>query len=192
MRRGPLARRRNTVVPLRRQPPATHQRCDAARVVPDTTPCALPCCCSCPSSPPSSAERVRLNAPGLGGPVTGTLVAWESDTLFVRVEGDAAGLTLMLPADSVTRLDVRRERAMTLEGLGIGLLAGTLLAVVASPDWVDDNGECTTLPCVAYKVSPNVGTRVEVLGLLGAFVGGIVGSSAKKVTWAPVQVDGLQ
>ena len=94
--------------------------------------------------------------------------------------------------DCYERRDVRRERAMTLEGLGIGLLAGTLVAVIASPDWVDDNGECTTLPCVAYKVSPNVGTRVEVLGLLGAFVGGIVGSSAKKVTWAPVQVDGLQ
>ncbi len=137
-------------------------------------------------------ERVRLDAPGLGGRVTGTLVAWESDTLFVRVEGDAAGLTLMLPADSVTHLDVRRERGMTLEGLSIGLLAGTLLAVVASPDWVDDNGECTTLPCAAYAVSPNVGTRVEVLGLLGAFVGGIVGSTAKKATWAPVQLDGLQ
>lgn len=137
-------------------------------------------------------ERVRLEARTLGGQVTGTLVAWECDTLFVRVEGDAAGLTLMLPADSVTRLDVRRERAMTAEGLALGLLAGALLAAVASPDWVDENGECTTLPCVAYKVSPNLGTRVEVLGLIGAFVGGIVGATTKKVTWAPVPLERLQ
>jgi hypothetical protein len=137
-------------------------------------------------------QRVRLDAPSLGGQVMGTLVAWDSDTLFVRVEGDAAGLTLMLPADSVTRLDVRRERAMTVEGLGIGLLAGALLAAVASPGWVDENGECTTLPCVAYKVSPNLGTRVQVLGLIGAFVGGIVGATTKKVTWAPVPLERLQ
>ena len=136
-------------------------------------------------------ERVRLDAKNLGGQVTGTLVAWEADTLFVRVEGDAAGLTLMLPADSVTHLDVRRERPMTAEGLGIGLLAGTLLALVASPDWVDDEGNCT-VACLAYKVSPRVGTRIEVLGLVGAFVGGIAGSMTKKVTWAPVPLERLQ
>jgi len=137
-------------------------------------------------------DRVRVDAPSLGGRMTGTLVAWQSDTLFVRVEGDAAGLTLMLPVDSVTHLDVRRERPRTAEGLGLGLVAGTLLALVASPDWVDDNGDCTPLACLAYKVSPNVGTRVEVLGLLGAFAGGILGSLTTKVTWAPVQLEGLQ
>lgn len=156
------------------------------------TPVGAPRTAACAQAPRvAPGERVRLDAPNLGR-VTGTLVAWQSDTLFVRVEGDAAGLTLMLPADSVAHLDVRRERAMTPEGLAIGLAAGTILALVASPDWVDENGECTTLPCVAYKVSPNVGTRVEVLGLLGAFVGGIVGSTAKKVSWAPVALEGVQ
>lgn len=153
-------------------------------VIPRTTPCAQ-------AHRPAPGERVRLDAKSLGGQVTGTLVAWESDTLFVRVEGDAAGLTLMLPADSVTRLAVRRERPMTAEGLGIGLLAGTLLALAASPDWVDDEGNCT-LACLAYKVSPRVETRVEVLGLVGAFVGGIAGSMSKKVSWAPVQLEGVQ
>jgi hypothetical protein len=59
----------------------------------------------CPAAAPPPGSRLRPS----GRP------AWESDTLFVRVEGDAAGLTLMLPADSVTRLDVRRERPMTVE-----------------------------------------------------------------------------
>ncbi len=116
--------------------------------------------------------RVRLYAPSLGGRLTGTLVAWESDTLVVRVDGEAEGLGLVVPADSVTRLDVSRgKRPMTLEGAGVGMLGGALLALIASPDWVDENGECT-LACLAYEVSPHLGTRVAVLSLLGALLGG--------------------
>lgn len=141
---------------------------------------------------PAPGARIRFDTPSLGGPLTGTLVAWESDTLVVRVDGDAAGLRLIVPADSLTRMDVRRERRMTLEGLGLGLLGGTFLAVVASPDWVDENGECATLPCIAYKVSPQLDTRVAVLGFTGALLGTIIGSETKKVTWAPVHLERLR
>ena len=135
--------------------------------------------------------RVRFDAPSLAGRVTGTVVAWESDTLFVNVDGDAPGLTLMLPADSVARIDVWRERRMTVEGAIFGLLGGTLLALVASPEWVDDNGDCT-LACLAYEVSPDVDTRIAVLGGVGALVGVIIGSETRKVTWAPVRLERLK
>ena len=135
-----------------------------------------------------SGSRIRLDAPSLGGRLTGILEEAGSDTLIVRVDGDAPGLVLLVPTDSVTRLEVRRERRMTLEGAGLGVLAGTLLAVVASPDLVDEDGNCTTAACLAYKVSPHVGTRIEVLGLAGALLGAIVGSSTKTTTWASVDL----
>lgn len=91
-----------------------------------------------------------------------------------------------MPADSVTHIDVRRERRNTLYGAGVGLLAGTLTALAADPDWVDENGECTTLSCLAYRVSPHLDTRVAVLGVAGALLGTIVGSGEKTATWAPV------
>ena len=153
---------------------------------------APPTPAACAQAPrPGPGARIRFDAPSLGGRLTGTLVAWESDTLVVRVDGDAEGLALIVPADSVTRIDVRRERRMTLEGAGVGLLGGTLLALVASPDWVDENGDCLTLPCLAYKVSPNLDTRVAVLGFVGTLLGTIVGSETKHVTWAPVHLEGL-
>ena len=132
--------------------------------------------------------RIQFEAPSLGGWQTGTLLAWESDTLLVRVEGDAPGLGLRVPADSITQLAVRRERAMTLEGAGVGLLAGTLLALAASPDWVDENGNCTTPECLAYKVSPRLNTRLAVFGGVGLLLGTIVGSETKTRTWATVNL----
>jgi hypothetical protein len=146
-------------------------------------------CAQAPRLKPGA--RVRFDAPSLEGRLTGTLVSWESDTLLVRVDGDAAGLNLMVPVDSVTRIDVRRERRMTLEGATLGFLGGTLLALVASPDCVDENGESTALACLAYKVSPDLDTRITVLGAVGALVGVIVGSETKKRTWAPVNLHRL-
>lgn len=136
--------------------------------------------------PVDPGTRIRFDAPSLGGRQTGTLVAWEFDTLVVSVDGDAPGLNLILPADSITQLDVRGERAMTLEGAGLGLLAGAVLALAADPDWVDENGNCTTPECLAYKVSPRLGTRVAVLSGLGLLLGTIVGSETKTATWARV------
>ncbi|HVH66373.1 MAG TPA: hypothetical protein VM716_00750 [Gemmatimonadales bacterium] len=133
--------------------------------------------------------RVRFDAPSLGGRLTGTLVAWESDTLVVRVDGDSPGL--IVPVDSVTRIDVRRERRMTLEGAGVGLLAGALLALAASPDWLDENGDCTTPECLAYKVSPHLDTRLAVLGGVGALLGMIVGSEGRTATWTRVHLKHL-
>ena len=134
--------------------------------------------------------RVRLDAPSLGGRLTGTLVAVDPDTLSLKLDGQAEGLNLIVLTDSVTSLEVRRERAMTLEGLGLGLLAGTLLAAAADPNWLDENGNCTTASCLAYKVSPRFETRFAVLGSIGALLGIIVGSEEKKVSWAPVPLVG--
>lgn len=129
---------------------------------------------------------MRLDAPSLGGRLWGTLVAWESDTLVLREDGAPTGLGLIVPADSVAKIDVWRERRLTLEGLGVGLLGGMLLGLAASPDCVDEYGESTLPACLAYKVSPRLETRVAVLGAVGALVGVIVGSETKTARWVPV------
>lgn len=131
--------------------------------------------------------RIRFTAPNMGDDrLTGTLRAWERDTLAVTVDEYASGLLLIVPTDSITRLDVRRERRMTLEGMGLGVLAGALVAVAASPDWVDENGNCTTLACLAYRLSPDVETRIEALGVFGAVLGAIAGSGEKSRRWETV------
>lgn len=136
--------------------------------------------------------RIRFDALSLGSQLTGTLVTRESDKLTVRVDGDAPGLLLIVPTDSITRIDVRHERRMTAEGALLGLLGGALLAAVASPDWVDENGDCTTLPCLAHEVSPNLDTRIAVLGVTGLLLGAIVGSETKTATWANVPLQQLK
>ena len=135
--------------------------------------------------------RIRLEVPSAGGRLEGTLVALESDTVLVREDGQAPGLILIVLADSIARVEVRRERPMTLEGAGVGLLAGTLLALTATPDLVDENGDCTTLPCLAYKVSPHLDTRMAVLGVVGTLLGAIAGAGMKTQTWEPVQLNWL-
>jgi len=135
--------------------------------------------------------RIRFDAVSLGSQLTGTLVTREIDRLLVRVDGDAPGLLLIVPADSVARIDVRRERRMTVEGALVGMLGGTLQAAVASPDWVDENGDCTTLPCLAHKVSPNLDTRMAVLGVTGLLLGAIIGSETKTAAWVTVPLQQL-
>src|SRR5262245_20267869 len=147
-------------------------------------------CTQTPRLEPGS--RIRFDAPSLGGRLMGTLVSLGSDTLVVKVDGDAEGLHTIVPADSVTRLDLRGERRMIPEGAALGLLGGIVLAAVADPNWVDDNGDCTTLPCLAYAVSPNVDTRVAVLSVAGVVVGAIMGSQMKTTTWATVPLQGLR
>ena len=147
-------------------------------------------CTQTPRVEPGS--RIRFDAPSLGGRLTGTLVSWESDTLVVKVDGDAEGLQTIVPANSVTRLDVHGERRMIPEGAALGLLGGIVLASVADPNWVDENGECTTLPCLAYEVSPDLGTRIAVLSVAGVVLGAIMGSTTKTSTWATVPLQGLQ
>lgn len=140
----------------------------------------------CTQSRPSPGTRIRFDAPTLGGRLTGTLMDWEADTLRVSVDGYAPGLTLIVPADSVTKLEVGRERKLTLEGLGLGVLAGTIVVVIASPDVVDEDGNCATVECIAYQVSPHMDTRIAVLGAVGALAGMIVGSMTKTATWVAV------
>jgi len=132
--------------------------------------------------------RVRLEAPSLGGQLTGTLIALENDTLAMEEDGQAAGLRLIIRTDSIARLEVRRERSRAAEGAGYGLLAGTLVALAADPNWLDENGDCTTMECIAYKVSPHFETRLAVLGVVGTLLGVIAGSGEKTHRWAQVDL----
>jgi hypothetical protein len=135
--------------------------------------------------------RIRFDVPSLVFRQTGTLVRWEDDTLVVSVDGDAPGLALMVPVDSVTQLEVYHERRLTAEGLLLGGLAGTVLAVIADPDIVDENGDCTTIECVAYQVSPHAETRIAVLAGVGALLGTIIGSQTKTARWVHVPLEHL-
>jgi hypothetical protein len=130
--------------------------------------------------------RVRLEAPSQGGQLTGTLVRLVNDTLAMEEDGQAAGLRLIILTDSIARLEVRHERSLALEGAGAGLLAGTLVALTADPNWLDENGNCTTLECIAYKVSPHLDTRLAVLGVVGTLLGAIAGSGEKRHSWVQV------
>jgi hypothetical protein len=148
-------------------------------------------CTQAPPRPIEPGARIRFDALRLGTQLTGTLVSWESDTLVVQVDGDAPDLSLLVHADSVTRLDVRRERRMVPEGVALGALAGVLLALVASPDVVDENGDCTTLECIAYHASPQLDQRLAVLTATGVVLGTILGASTKTPTWVTVPVQRL-
>ena len=67
-----------------------------------------------------------------------------------------------------------------------GLVAGTVAALVASPDVLDENGDCTTIECISYQVSPNLDTRIVVLSSVGALLGTIAGALTKVDTWVAV------
>ena len=152
---------------------------------------ARPAECAQQAARLTPGARIRFDAASVGYRMTGTLVRFEVDTLVVQVDGDAPGLALIVPADSVSRLDVRHERTMAAEGALLGGLAGVVLAVVASPDILDDDGNCTTLECIAYHVSPKVETRIGVLAGVGFLLGIIVGSETKTVSWSSVPLQRL-
>lgn len=136
--------------------------------------------------------RIRFDARGVGDHLTGTLIELQPDTLMVSVDGDAFGLNLIVPVDSLKRLQQRGERTLAGEGLGLGVLAGTLVALVADPNALDEDGNCTTLECISYQVSSDVGTRIAVLALTGAVLGAIAGSRTKVDTWLTVPLERLQ
>ena len=140
-------------------------------------------CTQSPRIAPGS--RIRFDAANLGAGLTGRMVRLEPTALVVALDGDAPGLAVMIPTDSVSALAVHHERRMVAEGLLIGSLAGVAVGALASPDWVDDDGNCTIL-CRAYDVSPNVDTRMAVLGLAGALVGTIIGAGTKTSSWVVV------
>ena len=144
-------------------------------------------CTQSPRIEPGS--RIRFDAANLGPRLTGRMVRLEPAAMVVALDGDAPGLAVVVPTDSISALAVQHERRMIAEGVLIGSLAGVAIGALASPDWVDDEGNCTIL-CMAYDVSPNVDTRMTVLGLAGAVLGAIVGAGTKTSSWIAVPLQG--
>jgi len=144
-------------------------------------------CTQSPRIDPGS--RVRFDAGSLGFQLTGRMIRFEPAAMVVALDGDAPGLSVIVPTDSISALEVNRERRMVAEGVLIGSLAGVAVGALANPDWVDDEGDCTIL-CMAYEVSPNADTRMTVLGLAGAVLGAIVGAGTKTSSWIAVPMEG--
>ena len=144
-------------------------------------------CTQSPRLEPGS--RIRFDAANLGLRLTGRMVRLEPAAMVVALDGDAPGLSVIVPTDSISALAVRSERRMIAEGVLIGSLAGAAVGALASPDWVDEDGDCTIL-CMAYEVSPNVDTRMAVLGVAGAVLGAIVGAGTKTGSWIAVPLRG--
>lgn len=145
-------------------------------------------CAQSPRIEPGS--RVRFDAASLGLRLTGRMVRLEPAAMVVALDGEAPGLAVVVPTDSISALAVRHERRMIAEGVLLGSLAGAAIGALASPDWVDDNGDCTIL-CLAYEISPEVDTRMTVLGITGAVLGAIAGAGARSSTWVAVPLERL-
>ena len=140
-------------------------------------------CTQSPRIEPGS--RIRFDAANLGVGLTGRMVRLEPAAMVVALDGDAPGLAVLVSTDSISALAVQHERRMIAEGLLIGSLTGAAIGALASPDWVDDEGDCTIL-CMAYEVSPNADTRMAVLGLAGAVLGTIIGAGTRTSSWVVV------
>ena len=118
--------------------------------------------------------RLRLTTGAAHEPVVGTLVRFDTDSVSLRAVEGAVPVTI--PFASVSRAEVVRERG-TMAGAGarFGLLAGAGFGVVAA---LTD----------AELGNKELGALVfgGVFGLLGAGVGGLIGSAVPRDVWEPL------
>jgi hypothetical protein len=126
-----------------------------------------------------SGDRVRITAPTVsGGPLVGTVLTLETDSLVVQGGTNTWRLSLA----SITHLDRSRgQRSHTLLGAGIGFLVGAGAGVV----WGASQASCDPAgACVPFGAAVGGGGGV----LLGVVVGVLV----RTERWAEVPLDHLR
>jgi hypothetical protein len=128
-------------------------------------------------------DRIRAQAPSASpGPLVGTVVAFQADSLMVQ--GDTKSWRLSLA--SITRLDIsqgRRSRAGL--GAGIGLLVGAGVGALIG----------SGCDAIVVPVSSEAGCVVvgaAVFGGAGALVGAVTGALMRTERWAEVPLDRLR
>jgi hypothetical protein len=129
--------------------------------------------------------RVRLRSAAFGERgVTATVIVFESDTLVLKPDGEAAGL--IVPWDSVGDVEIGTWHGHGLEGGLVGLLGGLAVAAAASPCDYDDCTIGQVALEVTYRLMPDPKKRLAVLGALGLVLGAAIGDAAKTETWRPL------
>ncbi len=128
-------------------------------------------------------DTVRVLAPhDLGGPLVGTLVALDHDSLTVQ---DRTG-TLRLSRASVARLEVRRGSKSNLRsGAGFGGLAGFVLGLLIS------RSDCERSP---WPADSQASCMLFIAGGFAGFgggVGAVVGALTRSARWFEISPDEL-
>jgi len=132
------------------------------------------------SSGPSVAigGRVRVLSKSEGGWVAGTLTAMDAQSLTITPEG---WLPANIPLESVTAVHVSRgQKRNWLKGLGLGVIAGALIALAFPVDSQDCGPD-----------SPNFCSRGEAIvggSIVLAGIGSAVGAFVKSERWEAVPV----
>jgi hypothetical protein len=119
-------------------------------------------------------------------PLVTTLVRLTPDTMTVIAS--SGGAELAIPNSAVTRLEVSGgKQGRALRGLGIGLVAGTVVGGLA---WALGSSSCEGELCgtgIDDAVSATFGAVALVAGALGgATVGLIIGAASPAERWDPV------
>jgi hypothetical protein len=132
-------------------------------------------------------RRVRVTAPGvLEERVVGEIVSADDETITVRAQ--RTGRTYEIPAEAVTRVELRRKTGARGRAIKIGALAGLAIGAVAGYAAGDDCGAADAPSLVCF---PRGGTAL-VLGLAGSLVGAGVGAVvAPSERWELVRVRSL-
>ena len=125
-------------------------------------------------------SRVRFSHPG-EGTRTGTVVAFTTDTLEVRLAG--RGEPARLPLDQLTRLDVSRGKRRHMARAGVGFVVGVGVGAVGG--YVSGTNDCSRqgLFCIDRRGSAFLG------GAFFGAIGGVIGLVAGVIpteTWSRV------
>ncbi len=139
------------------------------------------------TGPRSNPHRVRVTAPGFAHkPIVGTLLAIDDETITIRRPGadDVA-----VPAQAVTRFEVRRPASGRRKGAGIGgltgLAAGAVLGFAA--------GEDCGAPNAPSLVCFDRGTTALAAGLTGGLIGAAIGAIvAPRERWHAVAPESVR
>jgi len=130
---------------------------------------------------PLPGTLVRIVSPRLstGAPVKGTIRSWSADSVGFQPEHDAA--VLVLPASEVSSVEWPVSRGRQTKkgggiGLGIGVVAGAIVAAVTVEDCSVDAFIC--FPPEAQALFIGTGG-----GAVGMLIGAAIGYSAHSTRW---------
>jgi hypothetical protein len=130
-------------------------------------------------------SRVRATVEARSGKLTGTLVEWGQDTLYLAPDGSAELVTATaIPLSTLSRLETSRGMKSNagkgaLIGGGIGLVIGGGMSLIAGST-VDT--EVTSTDYLIFTGLVTVG---------GAGIGALIGALIKSERWQEYPLDGL-